>query len=162
MSDLPIDNASSETLPVVQLVVTKTPRITWVVMTMLVCYLFYSQYLHNVEKERLAAMTAVATNPPAIRVVNKPTVAKTNKTDNRVEAETGYRVAREKELDCPIYKAPVVLPLPELPKEKLQNAKTEAEIITVLYDSIRDLQLYTEIHRQAIYDNYEAYLNACK
>lgn len=129
-------------------------------MALLVCYMFYSQHLHNAQK--IAAANAAAKEPVALRAVNEPSVNKNTATVNRANAETGYRAARENKLDCPIYKAPVVLPLPELPKDKLRNAKTEAEVILVLYDSIRDLQLYTEIHRQAIYDNYEAYLNACK
>lgn len=156
MSELPIDN----NIPPGNIVITKTPIFTWVVMGLLIAYLFYSHYTHN--RDIVPAVEAVEASSTAMRDVNDPSVSKTRRTDNRINAETGYQVARDKELDCPIYKAPVVLPLPELPKEKLENAKTEAEIITVLYDSIRDLQLYTEIHRQAIYDNYEAYLNACK
>ena len=144
--------------PVPTTVVTKVPGIIYVVLIILVGYLVYSEYLHRVQT-KIFATDHVGENIGEAPTVNNVSGIVPRRRD--VAAEQ-YRNVQTRELECPVYKAPVTLPLPELPRTKLQNAQTKDEIILVLYDSIRDLQLYTEIHRQAIYDDYEAYLLSCK
>ena len=139
-------------------VVTKVPIFIYIVLFSLVSYLFYSEYLHRTQT-KIFATGHVGENITETPTVNNVSGIVPRRRD---VAAVQYKNAKVNELECPVYKSPITLPLPELPREKLQNAKTKDEVILVLYDSIRDLQLYTEIHRQSLYDDYEAYILSCK